>query len=453
MRHFWLKIRVFTLICGDLLMLYLSLSAALLIRFGNLNQAIWQHHWPFFSVLFAVWLIIFYAFNLYDSIVGQNWIEFAGNYLKATAVNVILAVLYFYIFAAQISLAPKTILLLLLLIFAALFIGWRKLASRLIMAKSFYQNLLFIGFDPLTLELLPARPNLQRYGYNFKGIVTDQEIKENVNVPIYDFEQLKDVIKKEKIDLLVISEPNNQDVISLLFQTLPLRINFTSLTNFYEQVTNRVPLNMINQGWFLNNISLGNKDLYDTVKRALDVILALIFGLVSLFLSPLIALSIALDSRGKIIFRQVRVGKDGNLFVALKFRTMYQNAEAHGPMWAKEKDPRVTGVGNFLRTMRLDEIPQLVNIIKGEMSFVGPRPERPEFIEDLMSQIPFYKERLLVKPGLTGWAQIKMSYADSIESSLKKLQYDLYYVKHRSLLFDLSIILKTINIMLQKIGR
>ena len=132
---------------------------------------------------------------------------------------------------------------------------------------------------------------------------------------------------------------------------------------------------------------------------------------------------------------------------------MYQNAESNGPMWATENDPRITDVGKFLRTTRLDEIPQLWNILKGEMSFVGPRPERPEFIETLIKEVPFYKERLLVKPGLTGWAQIKMPYADSVESSLKKLQYDLYYIKHRSLFFDLSVILKTINTVLKKIGR
>ena len=137
----------------------------------------------------------------------------------------------------------------------------------------------------------------------------------------------------------------------------------------------------------------------------------------------------------------------------MKFRSMYENAEKNGAVWAKQDDPRITKIGKFLRKTRLDEIPQLWNILKGEMSFVGPRPERPEFIAKLKVEIPFYNERLLVKPGLTGWAQINFPYADSVESTLKKLQYDLYYIKHRSLILDLSIILKTLNIILKRGGR
>ena len=163
---------------------------------------------------------------------------------------------------------------------------------------------------------------------------------------------------------------------------------------------------------------------------------------------------IAVDSKGAIFFKQIRTGHDGKNFTAVKFRSMYQNAEQNGPEWAKKNDPRVTRIARFFRKTRIDEIPQLWNILRGEMSFVGPRPERPEFIEKLSAEIPFYKERLLVKPGLTGWAQILgPAYGGSREESLIKLQYDLYYIKNRNFFLDLGIILKTLNTVLKGSGQ
>lgn len=452
MHYLWPKLRTGALFMSDLILLYSSLIAALLIRYGFFNSTLWQGHWPIFSGLFIFWVVIFYAFNLYDSPFSQQKTDFIFNYIKALTFNIILAVIYFYLLSPKINIAPKTILLLQLIIFSFCFIIVRKLIFSISNIEKFSPNLLLIGYDPLICELLPDKNNSNRFGYNFKGLVNG-EIIGNTAIPQYKFFELKEVIKKEKIDMLVINEPENKEIINLLFQTLPLRINFTSLINFYEQVCQKIPLKIINCGWFLNNFSEGNKNGFEFVKRLFDIIMAILIGLPSLLISPLIILAIALDTKGKIIFKQIRQGKDGKPFLALKFRTMFKNAEQNGPMWAKENDPRVTKAGHFLRKTRLDEIPQLYNILRGEMSFVGPRPERPEFIEDLIKEIPFYKERLLVKPGLTGWAQIKMPYADSVESSLKKLQFDLYYVKRRSFLFDLSIILKTINIIIKKLGR
>jgi len=175
---------------------------------------------------------------------------------------------------------------------------------------------------------------------------------------------------------------------------------------------------------------------------------------VGLILSPFVAIGIKLSSPGPILFVQKRVGKNGKVFLAMKFRTMYRGSETAGPQWTKKDDPRITPFGHFLRKIKLDEIPQLINILRGEMSYIGPRPEQPEFVADLIKEIPYYNERHLIKPGLTGWAQINFPEGSaSREDTLLKLQYDLYYIKNRSLLLDMGVILKTVNIILTGRGR
>ena len=181
--------------------------------------------------------------------------------------------------------------------------------------------------------------------------------------------------------------------------------------------------------------------------------MAFCLGLTSLPLFPFIAAAVKLNSPGNVFYTQKRIGKGGQMFWLLKFRSMVQDAEKDGAKWAEKEDTRITKVGNFLRKSRLDELPQLWNVLKGEMSFIGPRPERPEFVRELEKQIPFYQTRHLIKPGLTGWAQINFPYGASVEDAMEKLQYDLYYIKHRSLVLDFGVVLKTIKIVLSRGGR
>lgn len=455
MNNFLAKINKFLSLFGDIGFLYLSLLLTLLIRYQDgFNQYIWSIHWPTFSGLFFIWLIIFYAFNLYDIPTRRSRIDTFNNYLKAIIINIGISVLYFYILSPETDIKPKTVLAILVIIFSVFFFIWRTVLIKIFSSPNLNQNLLFIGYAPLIKELLPKQGTKQKFGFNYIGIIANQPISDpEIDLPQFPLEELEKVIKQKKINLLVINEPENEYLTNQLFGVLKLRVNFVSLTNFYESNTRRIPLKIISHGWFLDNFSEGNKEVFETIKRLLDVLFAVIFGIISIILIPFIALIISLDSKGKIIFKQIRVGKDSKEFSALKFRTMYRNAEENGAMWAQKNDPRITKFGKFLRKSRLDEIPQLWNILKGEMSFVGPRPERPEFIESLKKDIPFYTERLLVKPGLTGWAQINFPYASSTDDSLKKLQYDLYYIKHRSMILDLSITLKTINIILKVGGR
>ena len=226
---------------------------------------------------------------------------------------------------------------------------------------------------------------------------------------------------------------------------LRLGCRVTNLSTFYEEVLSEVPAALLEPNWFLFADLKHYREAQLIVKRAFDITCSLIGLLLSLPLWPLLALLIRLDSPGPVFYGQVRIGLNGRPFRLHKFRTMHVGAEANGHAWAAENDPRVTGVGRYLRKLRFDELPQLWNVLLGEMSMVGPRPERPEFVEELAVTIRFFNERHLIKPGLTGWAQIHYRYGASVEDALRKLQLDLWYIKHMSLELDLSILLRTLG--------
>ncbi len=210
---------------------------------------------------------------------------------------------------------------------------------------------------------------------------------------------------------------------------------------------------MITERWFLENPPVRQKFFFDAVKRAVDVAGAMILAAPTAIFTPIIAFAIKLETPGPIFYKQRRVGKNGELFIIYKFRSMAANAETNGAQWASEDDPRITRVGGVLRRTRLDELPQILSILKGDLSFVGPRPERPEFVEELRKIIPFYDIRHSVKPGLTGWAQINFPYGASAKDSYRKLQYDLFYIKNRSIALDITTLLKTIKTVLSRAGR
>jgi len=218
---------------------------------------------------------------------------------------------------------------------------------------------------------------------------------------------------------------------------------------FYEKQTGRVPVSDLRPSWLIFSDGFVHHSQAQAAKRAIDLLVATLTVLATLPLMALIALAVKLDSPGPVLFRQQRVGRHGRIFVLKKFRSMHIDAEqASGAVWASRADPRVTRMGRFLRHSRLDELPQVFNVLRGEMSFIGPRPERPEFVHMLEQRIPFYRERLAVKPGITGWAQVRHQYTASVNDTLEKLEYDLYYIKNVSLFLDLLILLATIQVVL-----
>lgn len=262
--------------------------------------------------------------------------------------------------------------------------------------------------------------------------------------------KIADAVRRERADKLVVSLSERRGVFPLqdVLACKMSGIDVVDAPSFYEQITGKLLVESTNPSWFI--FSDGFKTTYGKLyKRPLDVFLSSIGLVLCAPLFLVIPLLVALDSKGPVLFRQVRMGEGEKEFVVYKFRTMRADAEAKtGAVWSQENDPRITRVGKFLRKTRLDEFPQLFNILKGDMSLVGPRPERPEFIQELKKEIPYYSERHIAKPGLTGWAQVKYPYGASIEDSLEKLRYDLFYIKRLNFFLDLTIMIDTVRVVL-----
>ena len=321
-------------------------------------------------------------------------------------------------------------------------------------------NLAIIGIHAESLSLAEEIIKKPQLGYKLKLIINPDSsaINEKINnVDVSrDISEMRDKILEHEINTVVaINDPKySPEVARYLFENIDLKIQYFNLTDFYEKITGKIPVSSLERHWFLENITQKNQQWFNISKRIIDILMASFFGLLSLLILPFIALAIKLESKGPLIYKQKRVGLNNKVFTVYKLRSMAKNAEKNGAQWAKENDSRITKVGKFIRKTRIDEIPQFINILKGNMSFVGPRPERPEFVTTLKEEIPFYNERHLVKPGLSGWAQISFPYGASVDDAKQKLQYDLFYIKNQSIALDISIILKTINTVFNKsLGR
>jgi len=441
------NLRKITLLIGDIILLYFSLWLALLIRFLEKPAAdFYQLHIFPFTLVFILWLIVFYIDGWYE-LKPINRQQFFAKIFRDTFFNALIAVTVFYFLIYRFTdLRPQTILLLAIVLFLVLFVIWRMSFGKFIRYRKILIRILFVGKTDAAKELAQEISSHPDFGYEVVGFF-DPSNEQNQNL----YQNVKD----NKINTLItaVDPDDNPNLAKALFSCLALKVNFFNLASFYENITGKIPVTTIKHTWFLENLTEGGKKSYDLSKRLVDLILAVIGLIITSSLWLMIAVIIKIESKGPAIYKQQRVGQESNNFTLIKFRSMIHNAENNGAVWAQKNDKRVTRFGNFLRRTRLDELPQFINIIKGEMSFIGPRPERPKFVEELSVQIPFYKERLLVKPGLTGWAQtMGPAYGGSKEESLQKLQYDLFYIKNRSLTLDLSILLKTIKIVLSRQG-
>ncbi|MBZ5548232.1 MAG: TIGR03013 family PEP-CTERM/XrtA system glycosyltransferase [Acidobacteriia bacterium] len=266
---------------------------------------------------------------------------------------------------------------------------------------------------------------------------------------------LMDVVNKQKVHRVIVAMPDRRGTIPMpeLLQLRMQGVKIEEATSWLEKISGKIEVDNLYPSWLVFSEGFRRSTAFIVVRRVISIAISLLGLILAAPLIPLIILAIRADSRGPVFYTQTRVGKGGRVFKVVKFRTMRQDAEAaSGPKWAGDNDPRVTRVGKFLRSSRLDEIPQLWCVLKGDMAFVGPRPERPEFIEWLSKEIPYYGVRHMVRPGLTGWAQVKYKYGSTIEDSREKLQYDLYYIKNASIGFDLLIMFLTVKIVLLRRG-
>ena len=317
-------------------------------------------------------------------------------------------------------------------------------------------NIAIVGLNQQVKELIKYFNGHPHLGLNIAFIFQQGETYAEGLYNVFmlkNIAEMKERLTREKVTTVVlIDEINDESAVrSCLFDCINLGIDFIKLPRFYEKITGKVPLESLSQTWFLENLHEGGKLWFDKLKRVCDIVIALGALLASCLLWLPIALIVSLESIGPVFYRQERMGKNNKIIRLFKFRTMREEGNTRRP--TVPNDPRITRFGKFLRKTRLDELPQVLNIIKSEMSFVGPRPERPEIARELQKIIPFYNERTLVLPGVTGWDQVCGEYhSPSAEDTLKKLQYDLYYVKNRSLFLDLLILLKTIRIVLIRKG-
>lgn len=455
------SLKRFTLLAGDLVLLYTALYLTLILRYqGSLTWEIWNQHFLPFTLLFFFWVAVFYINDLYEVAASKNDVEFYNKLLKNLFINFATAAVYFYLLTDKLfDIKPKAVFFVFMIIYVALFTLWRFWYNSLVQHPGFLKNVLVVGMKDEARELIEEIIKKPQLGYRISAVIHDG-YQENAKFPgVKAFNSsvnIKKILREEQISLVVTAlDPRTEpELLKHLYESLSLKIQFMDLPLFYEKLTGKIPITTIGHIWFLENLAENENYLYEYGKRILDLTLSGITLLTSILFWPLIAMLVKLDSPGAIFFRQKRIGQHGKEFQVIKFRSMIVGAEEEGlAKWAQKNDPRITRIGKFLRKSRLDELPQLLNIIKGEMSIAGPRPERPEFVEKLEQEIPFYNQRHLVKPGLTGWAQINFQYGASTRDAFKKLQYDLFYIKNRSLPLDIGIILKTINIMIRGKGQ
>ena len=465
------------LLAGDIAVFLVALFLAPLIRTGQLTPEIFQLYAFAAPFLISLWVMGFIAFGLYDLRGAKNEPAFFERLARAIASNFAITIILFY-FIPEFGFRPVVTLVIIFVMLALLSSAWRWLYN-LRLAQRTRERILFLGITEEIIALaqfLTANPQLGFTPTAFMGTENGMELASRVTarngMVFAPRENLKTIVKDQRINLIVIAHTLKQTtaLAKALFGVVPLGVTISQFPRFYESVEGKVPISLINEAWFVENLIGQKRPRYEFAKRILDLLLVFLFGIILIVLLPVIALGIlgstpqdvwnyrirrARAGDGLIFFRQKRVGRNGALFDFIKFRSQVLGAERFGDEkeMSAAQDPRCYPFGTLLRKTYLDELPQLWNVLKGEMSFVGPRPERLEFVNDLEKEIPFYRMRELVPPGITGWAQINMQNDASVSDAPEKMQYDLYFIKNRSILLDLTILLKTALEVLQRSGR
>ncbi|TRO63891.1 sugar transferase [Christiangramia sabulilitoris] len=449
--HFEISERKILLRLFDMLGVLLILSlVGIIFKFDYFR--IDTNNWTWTLILMAYLNLFGDIFELYDLQKADRFDSVIKNVLLTTSMTVLAYMLTPYL-TPTLPDNRLQILFFFISIAAALLI-WRFLYINLISSPRFYKRVLVVG-DSFDIKLIAeslqkSDPNYLVVGY----IHTDRRFK--TELPLEDllrFEvhELKDAVKQNHINEILVAGAYQKGLMLTLYNQLsdlvkqgfPVR----DYIQVYEEVTRRIPVQNVDKDfykYFPFSRSNQNK-FYLSIFRIFDVFISL-FGIIfGILIAPLVLIGNVIANRGKLFYTQDRVGRHGEIFKILKLRTMTKDAEAAGPQYAQKNDYRVTKFGRFLRRARIDEIPQFYNVLKGDMSLIGPRPERPVFVKELSELIPFYETRHIIKPGLTGWAQVMANYGDCYDDSLEKLQYDLYYIKHRNIFLDLSILLKTLS--------
>jgi exopolysaccharide biosynthesis polyprenyl glycosylphosphotransferase len=442
------------LLLGDILFFLFALWLTLAIRyFAVPDETLLYNHIIPFSVLFIAWISVFFISGLYDKQTTLLRSRLPSTIFKVQIVNVGIAVAFFF-FIPYFGITPKTNLLIYLAVSSLLISIWRMYLFPFLGSRR-KQRAILIGYRNEVDELVAEVNRNSRYNIEFALIAYIDEISD----PEALQKEVLETVESKGVSVVVadIKSRKTRILLPALYNLTFLEVSMTFLDihKVYESVFDRIPLSALNESWILENISSSSKPLYDILKRGMDILIALMLGALSLVVYPFVYLAIKLEDGGSVFIKQNRVGLHNTSFNTYKFRSMERNEDG---VWVGETDNKVTMVGNIMRKLRIDELPQLFSVLKGDLSFVGPRPDVAGLYARLSEEIPHYTVRNVIKPGLTGWAQIKQQYGDgqvspqSVMDTKIRLAYDVYYVKNRSILLDVQIALRTIQTVLSKLG-
>ena len=442
------------LFVGDITVFFIALWVTLLVRYFAVPDAeLFNAHVVPFLFLSCAWILVFFIAGLYDKHTEFVKRALPGTIVNAQVINIVLAAIFFF-FIPSFGITPKTNLLIYLVVSSVLLLAWRLFLVEYLTPRE-RQKALLVGEGEEIEELVREVNKNRRYGFEFVRILDSGAITDTKDVEA----KLKETIEKEHIAIIV-ADTRSEFATSLvpLFFTLTFSnkdMRFIDVQTMYENIFDRVPLSLLRYDWFLAHASRSAHPLYDFCKRVIDIVGALGLLLCLCVITPFVWLAIKIEDGGPLLITQKRMGICSAVLQVFKFRTMRTNENG---VWIGESKNTVTRVGAFLRKTSIDELPQVINILRGEMSLIGPRNDIEGLAIRLAEEIPFYTVRTIVRPGITGWAQTHQQYTpghispQSVEETKLRLAYDLFYIKHRSLLLDINIALRTIKTLLSRFG-
>lgn len=430
---------------GDMAILVVSLVLALCVRFGGIPpiQLFWTN-FVAFAPIFIVWIVIFYIAGLYNKY-GSFGVELlVKKVVYSFITNAVIAVFFFYLVSSSVN--PKTILFFVLVISCLSIFLWRLVINRFVRRSK--QEVLLIAGGPDAQNLVNKVNSLAHSPLNI-SLFCDTDTVSLQEITTH----LEQALDRGVTRIIIHSHsPLAAPLITTMVDRLSTGLQLFDFDDVYEDVFGKVCLLSLSESWLVKNIShYYSFVVYDVFKRAMDMVIAVPLFILSLPFYPVVSLFIYLQDRGPVFVRQERIGKYGTIISLLKFRSM---KVSDGGVWVTENDDRITRVGKIIRNTRIDELPQLLNVIKGDLSLIGPRPDIVDLGNKLKQEIPFYSVRTVIKPGLSGWAQIQQELPpQSVEETRERLAFDCYYIKHRSFILDLSIALSTVRILLSRTGK
>ena len=445
----YVSTRSLTVFAGELCLIFGSVALAAGMQ-GTPDLA--ANVWKIGLVTIVCQLCLYYN-DFYDLTLIHSTRELVVRLLQAVgAASIVLAALYFTMPSLMIG---NGIFVSALFVFLVGILGWRLLFNQLIGSLRLQERVLVVGTGDTARKVVRQILDQREFAYRVIGFIDDDasRIGERIVNPgiVGTPADIASLIERHHVDRIIVglSDRRGKLPVEELLRAKMAGIRVEDATTTYERITGKILIDDLRPSWLIFSDGFRVSRITRWLKRSIDLVLSLVIGVLSLPFMALTAIAIVLDSGLPILYCQERVGENGKTFTLCKFRSMRTDAEKAGtPMWAKDGDDRITRAGRFIRKTRLDELPQIWNVIRGDMSFVGPRPERPFFVTELSKAIPFYQQRHAVKPGVTGWAQVKYRYGSSLEDAMEKLRYDLYYIKHLSIFFDLTIVFDTVKVVL-----